>query len=68
MRRSPIQYSRIHTVKMAILPKAMIRFNTILIKIPTQFLTDFERTTLKTKPTVYFCDLSLVCGLLEGGA
>jgi hypothetical protein len=50
MRRSPIQYSRIHTVKMAILPKAMIRFNTILIKIPTQFLTDFERTTLKTKP------------------
>jgi hypothetical protein len=32
---------------MAILPKAMDRFNTIPIKIPRQFLTELERAICK---------------------
>jgi hypothetical protein len=38
--------SRINIIKMAVLPIAMYTFNVILIKIPSQFFTDLERTIL----------------------
>ena len=37
----------INIVKMAILPKANYRFNTIPIKIPTQFFNDLQRAICK---------------------
>ena len=38
---------RINIVKMAILLKAVYRFNVILIKIPTQFFIELERAISK---------------------
>ena len=38
---------RINIVKMAIMPKAIYRFNTIPIKIPTQFFNKLKRAICK---------------------
>jgi hypothetical protein len=48
MERSPCSWiGRINIVQIAILPKAIYRFNAILTKIPNQFFIELERAICK---------------------
>ena len=47
MEKSPHTWiGSLNLVKIAVIPKAIYRFNAISIKIPTQLFTDMERTII----------------------
>ena len=47
MEKSPHTWiGGLNLVKIAVIPKAIYRFNAIPVKIPTQLFTDMERTII----------------------